>query len=127
MRYPGGKGKIFQHVINLLPPHRIYVESHLGGGAVLRKKKPSPKSIAIDLDPRVINYWKKNFPDLATYIETDATEFLATFPFRSDDVLYCDPPYLPRTRHKARIYRFDYRDADHEQLLKVLLLLPCRV
>ena len=127
MRYPGGKGKIFQHVINLLPPHATYVESHLGGGAVLRNKKPSPTSVAIDLDPRVINYWKKSFPDLATYVEADASEFLATYPFRDDDVLYCDPPYLPRTRRQARVYRFDYRDDDHERLLRVLLLLPCRV
>jgi DNA adenine methylase len=127
MRYPGGKGKIFQHVINLLPPHTTYVESHLGGGAVLRHKKPSNTTIAIDRDPEVIKFWREKFPLLATYIQGDAVEFLASYPFRRDDVLYCDPPYLARTRRRANVYRFDYQDDDHERLLKVLQGLPCHV
>jgi DNA adenine methylase len=127
MRYPGGKGKIFHHVINLLPPHTTYVESHLGGGAVLRHKKPSTKTIAIDRDPEVIKLWREKFPHLATYIQGDAVEFLASYPFCRDDVLYCDPPYLARTRRRATVYRFDYQDDDHERLLKVLQGLPCHV
>jgi DNA adenine methylase len=127
MRYPGGKGKIFQHIINLLPPHATYVESHLGGGAVLRHKKPSTTSIAIDRDPEVIKFWKEKFPHLATYIQGDAVEFLASYPFRREDVLYCDPPYLPSTRRRSTVYRFDYQDRDHDRLLKVLRTLPCHV
>jgi len=127
MRYPGGKGKIFQHIVNLLPPHTTYVESHLGGGAVLRHKRLSTSNIAIDRDPAVIKFWRTNFPDLATYIEGDAVEFLSTYSFSRDDVLYCDPPYVPRTRRRATVYRFDYEEADHERLLKVLLRLPCHV
>jgi DNA adenine methylase len=127
MRYPGGKGKIFQHVINLLPPHDTYVETHLGGGAVLRHKKPSAISIAIDRDPQVIRFWKKAFPHLATYVQGDAVEFLTSYPFRKDDVLYCDPPYLPSTRRRPKVYRYDYQDDDHKRLLELLLRLPCRV
>jgi hypothetical protein len=127
MRYPGGKGKIFQHVINLLPPHNTYVETHLGGGAVLRHKKSSATSIAIDRDPQVITFWRKTFPHLATYVEGDAIEFLSSFPFCKDDVLYCDPPYLPSTRRRSKVYRYDYREDDHERLLKALRRLPCRI
>jgi DNA adenine methylase len=127
MRYPGGKGKIFQHVINLLPPHRTYVETHLGGGAVLRHKQSSATSIAIDRDPQVIKFWRKTFPKLATYIQGDAVEFLASYPFDGDDVLYCDPPYLPSTRRRRQVYRYDYQLDDHKRLLKLLLRLPCRI
>lgn len=126
MRYPGGKGKIFQQVINLLPPHSTYVETHLGGGAVLRHKKPSPTTIAIDRDPKVIDFWRKNFPTLATYILGDAVEFLSSYPLREHDVLYCDPPYVPSTRRSSRVYRYDYQEQDHEQFLGLLVRLPCR-
>lgn len=127
MRYPGGKGKVFQQVINLLPPHTTYVETHLGGGAVLRHKKPSKTAIAIDLDPKVIDSWRNHFPGLATYIRADALEFLSSYPLQEHDVLYCDPPYLPSTRRRNRVYRYDYREEDHERLLAELLRLPCRI
>ena len=35
MRYDGGKGACYRQLINLMPPHRRYVETHLGGGAVI--------------------------------------------------------------------------------------------
>jgi DNA adenine methylase len=127
MRYPGGKGKIFQQVINLLPPHTTYVETHLGGGAVLRHKKPSATTIGIDRDPKVISFWRRHFPDVATYVLGDALEFLSSYPLRQHDVLYCDPPYLPSTRRRSRVYRYDYQEDDHRRLLTLLLRLPCRV
>ncbi|KHE92566.1 MAG: hypothetical protein SCABRO_01681, partial [Candidatus Scalindua brodae] len=39
MNYPGGKGGVFQKLINLMPPHDVYIETHLGGGAVIRNKR----------------------------------------------------------------------------------------
>ena len=47
MRYPGGKGKCYQHIINVLPPHPTYIETHLGGGAVLLHKKPARMSVGV--------------------------------------------------------------------------------
>ena len=39
----GGKGGVYQRLINLIPPHDVYIENHLGGGAVIRKKYPAKK------------------------------------------------------------------------------------
>jgi site-specific DNA-adenine methylase len=39
IKFLGGKGKCYQRLINLMPPHQTYIESHLGGGAVMRNKK----------------------------------------------------------------------------------------
>jgi len=46
MRYDGGKGAMgcAQWIINQIPPHRVYIEPFLGGGAVLRLKAPAPET-----------------------------------------------------------------------------------
>ena len=52
MTYPGGKAGagVYQTLINLMPPHRVYIEAFVGGGAVLKTKRPAQYSIAIDRD-----------------------------------------------------------------------------
>jgi DNA adenine methylase len=51
--YPGGKAGagIYQRIINQIPPHDVYVESFLGDGAVLQRKRPAARNIAIEIDP----------------------------------------------------------------------------
>lgn len=127
MRYPGGKGKTFQHVINLMPPHRVYVETHIGGGAVMRHKAPAQLNFALDIDPKVIDAWEaEERPDVRALC-VRAEEFLAQYEFQGDELLYMDPPYHPATRLQARVYNFDYSASDHERLLDLVIGLPCMV
>jgi len=127
MGYPGGKGKSYHQIINIIPPHHTYIETHLGGGSILRQKVPAIVNVGVDRDPAVIRRWRQLFPSLATYIEADAVDFLASRSFFGDEVVYCDPPYLPTTRRRNPVYRYDYCEADHVRLLDALLRLPCRV
>ena len=128
MRYPGGKGKCYQQVINLMPPHRVYIETHLGGGAVLRNKQAAQRNIGIEADLRVIQSWKAEASALGVeIIHGKAEDFLRQFEFEGDELLYVDPPYHPATRRRRRVYRHDYTEADHEHLLELLLALPCKV
>jgi len=52
MNYPGGKSGagVYQTLINLMPPHDVYVEPFLGGGAVMRLKRPAAVNVGIDRD-----------------------------------------------------------------------------
>jgi hypothetical protein len=43
MVYAGGKNGagVYQTIINLMPPHDVYIEPFLGGGAIMRQKRPA--------------------------------------------------------------------------------------
>jgi len=127
MNYPGGKGKCYQRLINLIPPHSTYIETHLGSGAVLRHLRPSDRSFGIDLDERVIEFWKTHYSGLCTLVQGDGVEFLEQYQFDGDEFVYADPPYLAETRRRSRIYRHEYDKNDHISLLSTLLSLPCNV
>lgn len=126
MRYPGGKGRIYQRIINLMPPHRIYVESHLGGGAVLRHKQPALLNVGIDIDPRPLRAFS-DYDKSYKFICADAVTALKGLHLTPETLIYADPPYLPTTRRAARVYRHDYSDEDHSRLLSCLRQLPCMV
>lgn len=127
MHYPGGKGKTFQHIINAMPPHRVYIETHLGGGAVMRHKLPAARNIGIDADPKALTAWPVQQTPHVELIHGRAEEFLTQYKFRGDELVYSDPPYHPQTRKQARVYHKDYSVADHERLISILRTLPCMV
>ena len=54
MTYDGGKGAMYHKIINRIPPHRVYIEPFLGGGAVMRKKRPAAVNIGLELDPAAL-------------------------------------------------------------------------
>ena len=60
MAYPGGKAGdgVYQRLISLMPPHEVYIEPFLGGGAIMRHKRPTRLNIGIDLDSQVISMWQ---------------------------------------------------------------------
>lgn len=117
-----------QAIISMMPPHATYIETHLGGGAIMKRKAPAMRNIGIDLNPETIAAFECPYP-----VELSlgcAHEFLQKFPFTgTEELVYCDPPYLLRTRtaDKRYRYRFEYTDEDHIQLLNILMDLPCKV
>ena len=127
MRYPGGKGKCYQRLINMMPPHKTYIESHLGGGAALRHKAPAERNIGIDACPNVISRWNKLYPNLCETVQADAADYISEFRFSGNELIYADPPYLAFTRRRPKIYAHEYRTSDHERLIQVLRNTPCLV
>jgi DNA adenine methylase len=127
MRYPGGKGKCFQQLINQMPPHTTYIETHLGGGAVLRHKKAAARNIGIDIDDALVARWQARGDTENEYVIADAVTFLESFAFSGHELVYADPPYMLETRRRSRIYRYEYNNDDHARLLAVLKGLPCMV
>jgi hypothetical protein len=130
MGYPGGKGAsgCVQQVINQMPPHRVYIEPFVGGGAVFLAKAPAASSVLMDLDPAVAEHWRRSTIGRADVevLEGCALRALSSYPWRGDEFVYLDPPYHPDARSHRRIYRCELEEAGHAELLTMLATLPIR-
>jgi DNA adenine methylase len=114
-----------QPIIAMMPPHDTYIETHLGGGAIMQRKPSALRNIAIDLDPKPLKVFECDYP--VEKIHACAHQFLSSYAYRGRELVYCDPPYLHHTRSSTRRYRFDYEEQDHIGLLEILKGLPCSV
>ena len=44
-----------------MPPHSVYIESHLGGGALMKRKPTGVRSIGIDRDAQALEAFACGF------------------------------------------------------------------
>ncbi len=94
-----------QPIIALMPPHDTYIETHLGGGAIMKRKPPALHNIGIDLNPRAVAAFECDYP--VKKVNDCAHRFLAEYDYGGRELIYSDPPYLHHTRTSGRRYRFD--------------------
>lgn len=138
MGYLGSKAAsgAYQANISQMPPHDTYIETHLGGGAILLRKPPAPRSIGWDIDPETVEAFCQGNPDFLDdqaerlMIEVgDAAELLCAMQFEQygRTLIYADPPYLPETRTSRARYRHEYTVDDHRRLIDVLRSVPANV
>lgn len=131
--YNGGKGGsgVYQKIINQMPPHRVYIETHLGSGQVMRHKRPATYNLAIDLDESLLTQLSDVTPEILKTHCGDATVWLSNMisasGFSGDELIYADPPYLHTTRKRENYYKYEMTEAQHIDLLETLKRLPCYV
>lgn len=65
LNYPGGKWRIANQIVSLMPPHRSYLEPFFGSGAVLFNKPPSAIETVNDMDGDITNFFRilRDAPD----------------------------------------------------------------
>ena len=71
MGYFGSKATsgLCQALIALMPPHSVYIESHLGGGALMKRKPTGVRSIGIDRSSWKSSRGSKGF-DTALFLKS---------------------------------------------------------
>jgi len=72
LTYYGGKQKLAQTIISMIPKHRLYCEPFFGGGAVFFAKSPAPLEVINDNNGELINFYKvvkTNFKELEKEIK----------------------------------------------------------
>ena len=55
--YYGAKVRLARRIVELLPEHRVFVDTHAGSAAVLFAKPPSPVEVLKDLDGEVTHFF----------------------------------------------------------------------
>ena len=45
-----------------LMPHSVYIQTHLGGGAIMKRKPAALHNIGIDLNPQALSQFDCNYP-----------------------------------------------------------------
>jgi hypothetical protein len=127
MTFTGGKNGsgVFQRIINMIPPHEVYIEPFLGSGAIMRHKQPAPVSYGVEIDPDTLS----RFParDVWNLHLGCGITFLQEFPFLAETFVYCDPPYLLSTRKGRRYYRYELSHGQHVELLRTVTAIPAKV
>ena len=116
---------MYQNIIAMMPPHETYIETHLGGGAVMKRKPPAVNNIGIDIDPEALSDFDCSYP--VHLVNDSAHHFLTHHDYSGTELIYSDPPYLRETRTSRRQYRFEYTKRDHIALLELLKSLPCPI
>lgn len=147
MPYPGGKGAAYQHHINLIPPHHVYLEPFAGHAAVFFNKRPAAVNILVEKNQQTIldlihmlaergidaqpyssdkfgmDGFKGEDADGNTYAVYNGCglHFLESYfsgsPVR-DAYVFADPPYVMSARSSQRpIYLHEFGDEDHRRLL----------
>jgi DNA adenine methylase len=56
--YVGSKQQLMPAIIPVVPPHRIYIEPFVGGGALFFTKPPAPVSIINDADKALAQFYR---------------------------------------------------------------------
>jgi DNA adenine methylase len=63
--YYGGKTRLANDIVQLLPKHRCYTEPFAGALAVLLAKSPATHEVVNDIDGDIVNFWQvlRDHPD----------------------------------------------------------------
>ena len=96
MGYFGSKATsgLCQPIIAMMPPHDTYIETHLGGGAIMRRKPAALRNIGIDRDARALDGFECDYR--VELIHGCAHRFLSESAFEGSELIYSDPPYAGR-------------------------------
>ena len=73
LKWVGGKSKLINKILPLIPEHKGYVEVFGGSGVVLLNKEQSKWEVLNDFDGNLMNFWK--------VIQTKPREFVDSFKF----------------------------------------------
>ncbi len=120
-RFVGSKkgGALPFAILNLIPPHAVFIEPFAGLAAITRRKKPAAETILVDKrrDSRL------ELPAGVRFVRGCGITFLRNYPWIGIEFVYCDPPYLLSSRNNRVYYAEEFTTAEHVELLRVLLWL----
>jgi len=103
IRWYGGKKRLLPILLELIPPHKCYVEVFGGSGALLFSKKPSPVEVYNDINKDIVHFFKvlRN-PEQAKKLK----ELCELTPYARDEYVECKTTYEKTTDPIERARQF---------------------
>ena len=91
MGYFGSKATsgLCQPIIAMMPPHDTYIETHLGGGAIMKRKAPALRNIGIDLDAQALAEFECEYA--VERIHGCAHRFLSEYEYQGSEFIWSYP------------------------------------
>lgn len=120
-RYDGGKNGdgVYQRIINLIPPHKIWIEAFAGSAAITRKIRPAAQSFVVEAEPLQAGKLKVELRDRAVVYNADFFDVVhRCLQGPGHSFIFFDPPYLKSTRvDKRNLYKFEWNEDNHKEFL----------
>jgi DNA adenine methylase len=104
LSYYGGKQTLAGIILGLIPPHRVYCEPFLGGGAIFFAKEPSEVEIINDTNGEIINFYEvvqQNFTALKKEI---AGSLHSRRQHHHAEVIYQNPDMFDRVKRAWAVW-----------------------
>jgi DNA adenine methylase len=104
LTYWGGKQKMADIIISLLPPHRLYCEPFAGGAAIFFTKPPSTIEILNDMNTEIVNFYdvlKQDFD--ALYAEVQISLHSRKL-HRHAQIIYANPDMFDRIKRAWAVW-----------------------
>lgn len=115
--YKGSKGGegVYQRIINLVPPHRIWWEIFAGSAIVTKMIRAAEQSFVTEAEPLQAGRLKKELKDRAVVYNCAGSQKIDEICSGGvDTFIFADPPYLKETRTYQRdIYKVEWSRDDH--------------
>lgn len=99
----GGKGRMVDKLLKLLPAHRTYVEVFGGGASLLFAKNPSPVEVYNDIDSELVNFFRV-LRDPQKF--QDFYRLVALTPYSREEFEHCRQSYRQCENDVERAYRW---------------------
>jgi DNA adenine methylase len=104
LSYYGGKQQLAGIILGLIPPHRVYCEPFLGGGAIFFAKEPVEVEIINDTNGEIINFYEvvqQNFTALKKEI---AVSLHSRRQHHHAEVIYQNPDMFDRIKRAWAVW-----------------------
>ncbi len=110
---------VFQKIINLIPPHGVFIELFAGTAAITRRIRPAAETVLVDVVDRPELRELARTRQGTRFLCTDGIAFAKGYRYKGNEVAYIDPPYFLPARGGRRYYENELTEADHGRLLRV--------
>lgn len=104
LSYYGGKQTLASTILGMIPPHRLYCEPFLGGGAIFFAKEPVKVEVINDTNGEIINFYEVMQKDFAA-LEREVTISLhSRSQHRQARVIYENPDMFDRVKRAWAVW-----------------------